>query len=270
VSGGAGRVVEYRGPAIRQMSMEARMTVCNMSIEWGAKAGMVAPDDVTYAYLEGRAHAPKGRAWEQALERWRTLASDAGAHFETEFTLDAAQVEPQVTWGTNPGQVVSIKGFVPEPEDEGMRRALAYMDLKPGMAMEDIAIDRVFIGSCTNARLEDLRAAAKVVAGRHIKASVRGLVVPGSTPVKAAAEAEGLDEVFKRAGFEWRDAGCSMCLGMNPDILGAGERCAATSNRNFEGRQGAGGRTHLMSPAMAAAAAIAGHLVDVRGWHARI
>jgi 3-isopropylmalate/(R)-2-methylmalate dehydratase large subunit len=246
--------------------MEARMTVCNMSIEWGARVGMVAPDEKTYAYLEGRPLSPKGQTWEAALDYWRGLPSDAGAAFETEFNLDAASIEPQVTWGTNPGQVVSIKARVPEARDESGERALAYMNLKPGTPMEEIAIDRVFIGSCTNARIEDLRAAAAVVAGHKVSSRVRALVVPGSTPVKLAAEKEGLADIFMAAGFEWRDAGCSMCLGMNPDILGVGERCAATSNRNFEGRQGAGGRTHLMSPAMAAAAAIKGHLVDVRDW----
>jgi 3-isopropylmalate/(R)-2-methylmalate dehydratase large subunit len=268
VSGGAGRMVEYRGSTIRAMSMEARMTVCNMSIEWGARVGMVAPDERTYAYLEGRPQAPQGKAWESALGYWRTLPTDEGATFETEFDLDARSVEPQVTWGTNPGQVVSIKGQVPQAQDEGMARALVYMGLKAGMAMEDIAINRVFIGSCTNARIEDLRVAASVVAGKRVKTGVRAMVVPGSTPVKLQAEKEGLDQIFLAAGFEWRDAGCSMCLGMNEDILGPLERCAATSNRNFEGRQGAKGRTHLMSPAMAAAAAIEGKLVDVREWDA--
>lgn len=264
VAGGQGRAVEYRGSTIRRLSMEGRMTVCNMTIEWGARFGMVAPDDTTFAYLEGRKHSPRGANWERALEHWRGLSSDAGAAFVEEVSLDAAGLEPHVTWGTNPGQVVPVSGRVPEPADEAAERALRYMDLRPGTAIEDIAIDRVFIGSCTNARLEDLRIAAEVVRGKKVNPKVRAMVVPGSTPVKAAAEEEGLDRVFKEAGFEWRDAGCSMCLGMNPDVLLPGERCASTSNRNFEGRQGAGGRTHLLSPPMAAAAALAGHLVDVR------
>ena len=264
VRGGRGHLVEYRGSTIRHLSMEGRMTVCNMSIEWGARAGMVAPDDVTFAWLEGRPHAPRGAGWERAVERWSELRTDPGAEFAHEIELDASELEPHVTWGTNPGQVAPISGRVPEPADEGMERALAYMDLRPGTALADIAVDRVFIGSCTNARLEDLRAAAAVVRGRRVHNGVRAMVVPGSARVKLEAEAEGLDEVFRAAGFEWRDAGCSMCLGMNPDILAPGERCASTSNRNFEGRQGAGGRTHLLSPPMAAAAAVAGHLVDVR------
>ena len=261
---GQGHLVEYRGSAIRALSMEGRMTVCNMTIEWGAKAGMVAPDDTTFSYLEGRPHAPRGLEWEVAVDYWRSLATDEGASFDGEIKIDATQLEPYVTWGTNPGQVVPITGRVPAPHSEPDERALAYMDLRPGTAMEDISIERVFIGSCTNARLEDLRAAAAVIAGRKVHAGVRAMVVPGSTSVKLAAEKEGLDEVFKAAGFEWRNAGCSMCLGMNPDILAPGERCASTSNRNFEGRQGAGGRTHLVSPPMAAAAAIMGRLVDVR------
>ena len=264
VAGGQGRTVEYRGSTIRGLSMEGRMTICNMTIEWGARFGLVAPDETTFAYLEGRKHAPRGADWERALEHWRGLSSDPGAEFVEEVTLDAGGLEPHVTWGTNPGQVVPVSGRVPEPADETAERALRYMDLRPGTAIQDIAIDRVFIGSCTNARLEDLRVAAEVVRGKKVNPRVRAMVVPGSTPVKAAAEEEGLDRVFKEAGFEWRDAGCSMCLGMNPDVLQPGERCASTSNRNFEGRQGAGGRTHLLSPPMAAAAAIAGHLVDVR------
>ncbi len=264
VSGGRGHLVESRGSTVRGLSMEGRMTVCNMSIEWGARAGMVAPDDVTLAWLEGRPHAPKGAEWERAVERWASLRSDPDAEFAHEIRLDAGQLEPHVTWGTNPGQVAPIGGRVPEPLDEGMERALAYMDLRPGMALQDVAIDRVFIGSCTNARLEDLRAAAAVLRGRRVHPRVRAMVVPGSARVKLDAEAEGLDRVFRDAGFEWREAGCSMCLGMNPDILAPGERCASTSNRNFEGRQGAGGRTHLLSPPMAAAAAVAGHLADVR------
>jgi len=246
------------------LSMEGRMTICNMSIEWGAKAGMVAPDDTTFTYLERRPHAPRGAAWDEALDHWRSLPSDDDAVFDHEIRLDAARLEPHVTWGTNPGQVAPVTGRVPEPRSDTDARALKYMDLRPGVALADIAIDRVFIGSCTNARIEDLRAAARVIAGKHVHPKVRAMVVPGSTTVKRAAEDEGLDAVFKAAGFEWRNAGCSMCLGMNPDILAPGERCASTSNRNFEGRQGAGGRTHLMSPPMAAAAAVTGHLVDVR------
>jgi 3-isopropylmalate/(R)-2-methylmalate dehydratase large subunit len=244
--------------------MEGRMTICNMSIEFGAKAGMVAPDDTTFSYVEGRPHAPKGAEWEAALDYWRSLPTDDGATFDREITIDAHKLEPHVTWGTNPGQVMPVTGRVPVPHSETDERALRYMDLKPGVALADIAIDRVFIGSCTNARLEDLRAAARVIEGRKVHPKVRAMVVPGSTSVKKAAENEGLDLIFKAAGFEWRNAGCSMCLGMNPDILAPGERCASTSNRNFEGRQGSGGRTHLMSPPMAAAAAITGHLVDVR------
>src|SRR5438270_4532951 len=263
-SGGVGHLVEYRGSAIRALSMEGRMTVCNMSIEWGAKAGMIAPDDTTFAYLEKRPHAPKGAAWQRAVDYWRSLPTDEAAAFDEEIRIDARTLTPYVTWGTNPGQVVPVTGRVPQPRSDTDARALRYMDLQPGTAIEDIPIDRVFIGSCTNARLEDLRAAAAVIQGRRVHPKVRALVVPGSTSVKRAAEDEGLDLVFKTAGFEWRNAGCSMCLGMNPDILAPGERCASTSNRNFEGRQGSGGRTHLMSPPMAAAAAITGHLVDVR------
>ncbi len=264
VSGGQGSLVEYRGSAIRKLSMESRMTICNMTIEWGARVGMVAPDDTTFAYLQLRQYAPKGRQWEAALDYWRGLPTDDGAQFAREISLDASKLEPYVTWGINPAQAVPITGRVPEAHDETSERALRYMDLKPGTALRDIAIDRVFIGSCTNARIEDLRGAADVVRGRQVHPRVRAMVVPGSTSVKLMAEREGLDRVFKDAGFEWREAGCSMCLGMNPDILAPGERCASTSNRNFEGRQGAGGRTHLVSPPMAAAAAIAGHLADVR------
>jgi 3-isopropylmalate/(R)-2-methylmalate dehydratase large subunit len=264
VAGGRGCAVEYRGSTIRALSMEGRMTVCNMSIEWGARVGMVAPDDTTFAYLEGRQHAPKGAEWERALDSWRELPSDPEAEFADEIRMDASRLEPFVTWGTNPGQAVPVSGRVPEPSDENEERALRYMALMPGTAIADIAIDRVFIGSCTNSRLEDLRAAAEVVRGRRVHSRVRAMVVPGSALVKLQAEAEGLDRVFTAAGFEWRNAGCSMCLGMNADILSPGERCASTSNRNFEGRQGAGGRTHLLSPPMAAAAALAGHLVDVR------
>jgi 3-isopropylmalate/(R)-2-methylmalate dehydratase large subunit len=263
-SGGQGHLVEYRGSTVAGLSMEGRMTLCNMSIEWGAKAGMVAPDDTTFKYLERRPHAPRGAAWDEALDYWRSLPSDPGSAFDAEIRIDAAGLSPYVTWGTNPGQVVAVTGRVPVPRSDTDERALRYMDLKPGTAIEDITIDRVFIGSCTNARIEDLRAAARVIQGRHVHPKVRAMVVPGSTTVKRAAEDEGLDLVFKTAGFEWRSAGCSMCLGMNPDILAPGERCASTSNRNFEGRQGSGGRTHLMSPPMAAAAAITGHLIDVR------
>jgi len=263
-AGATGHVIEYAGSAIRALSMEGRMTICNMRIEWGAKAGMVAPDETTFAYLERRPHAPRAAAWDAALDYWRSLVTDEDAVFDHEIHLDATQLEPHVTWGTNPGQVAPVTGRVPEPRSDTDARALRYMDLRPGTALADITIDRVFIGSCTNARLEDLRAAALVIAGKHVHPKVRAMVVPGSTTVKRAAEAEGLDAVFKAAGFEWRNAGCSMCLGMNPDILAPGERCASTSNRNFEGRQGAGGRTHLMSPPMAAAAAVTGHLVDVR------
>jgi 3-isopropylmalate/(R)-2-methylmalate dehydratase large subunit len=264
VSGGAGHLVEYRGDTVRSLSMEGRMTLCNLSIEWGARAGLVAPDETTFRYLEGRPNAPRGADWEAAVDDWRSLATDEGAAFDVEVDVDAGELEPYVTWGTNPGQAVPVTGRVPEPRSETDQRALRYMDLVAGTPIEDIALDRVFIGSCTNSRLEDLRAAAEVVRDRHVHPRVRAMVVPGSTPVKLAAEAEGLDRVFTDAGFEWREAGCSMCLGMNPDILQPGERCASTSNRNFEGRQGAGGRTHLVSPPMAAAAAIAGHLVDVR------
>ena len=273
IDGGTGHVVEYSGPAIRALSMEGRMTLCNMSIEAGARAGMIAPDDTTYAYLEGRPYAPKGVDWERALAAWRALPTDAGATFDKTTILRADDVAPQVTWGANPGQVAPVTGRVPDPEQyaepgarESVRRALAYMDLRPGTALTDIPIDRVFIGSCTNARIEDLRAAARVLEGRRVAATVTAMVVPGSGLVKRQAEREGLDKVFKDAGVEWREAGCSMCLAMNEDRLEPGERCASTSNRNFEGRQGAGGRTHLVSPAMAAAAAVAGHFVDIREW----
>jgi len=264
--GGVGHVVEYRGSTIRALSMEGRMTVCNMSIEAGARAGMIAPDDTTYTWLEGRARAPKAELWNAALDYWQALPTDPGATFDREVTIDATALVPHVSWGTNPGQVVGIDGTVPAPDAltgpgqaEAARRALAYMGLRPGTAMRDIAVDTVFIGSCTNSRMEDLRAAAAVAEGRHVSDGMRALVVPGSMRVKAEAEAEGLDRVFTAAGFEWRSAGCSMCLAMNPDKLSAGERCASTSNRNFEGRQGAGGRTHLVSPAVAAATAVAGH-----------
>jgi 3-isopropylmalate/(R)-2-methylmalate dehydratase large subunit len=271
VSGGVGHVLEYTGDVVRQFSIENRMTMCNMSIEAGARAGMVAPDDTTFAYLEGRAGAPAGADWERALDRWRALRSDEDAVFDREVEIPIGELAPQVTWGTNPGMVAPIDGMVPDPstfddpyEREGVERALAYMGLESGTPIHEIGIDRVFIGSCTNARLEDLRVAARVVAGKKVAPGVRALVVPGSATVKRQAEAEGLDDVFTAAGFEWRNAGCSMCLGMNPDVLSPGERCASTSNRNFEGRQGRGGRTHLVSPAMAAAAAVAGRFVDVR------
>jgi 3-isopropylmalate/(R)-2-methylmalate dehydratase large subunit len=267
VAGGVGHVVEYTGEAVRGFTMENRMTVCNMSIEWGARAGMIAPDDTTFAYLEGRPGAPKN--WERALEDWRTLQSDDGATFDREVVVDVSRLVPQVTWGTNPEMVVPVHGEVPDPasfDDPEARaaaeRALTYMGLEPGTRIMDISVDRVFIGSCTNARIEDLRSAAAVVAGKHVHPSVRAMVVPGSATVKRQAEDEGLDRIFAAAGFEWRNAGCSMCLGMNPDILAPGERCASTSNRNFEGRQGAGGRTHLVSPLVAAATAVAGHFVD--------
>jgi 3-isopropylmalate/(R)-2-methylmalate dehydratase large subunit len=263
--GGIGSMVEYRGSAIRALSMEGRMTICNMSIEAGAKAGMIAPDETTFAYVEGRAHAPKGADWERALEHWQALPTDEGAPFDHYVELDAATITPHVSWGTNPGQVIGIDGRVPDPDllaDSGARdaaaRALAYMNLTAGTPIRDIAVDTIFIGSCTNSRIEDLRLAAGVVAGKQVKSGLRAMVVPGSMRVKAQAEAEGLDRIFKDAGFEWRSAGCSMCLGMNPDILSPGERCASTSNRNFEGRQGKGGRTHLVSPAVAAATAIVG------------
>ncbi len=271
VAGGVGSAVEFAGAAIEALSMEGRMTVCNMTIEAGARAGMVAPDETTFAYLEGRPGVPTGAAFERLLEHWRTLPSDPDARFDRTVEIDVSNLRPQVTWGTNPGMVAPIDGVVPDPaafDDpaarEAAERALRYMALEPGTPLQEISIDRVFIGSCTNARIEDLRAAAAVVSGRHVASSVRALVVPGSAQVKLQAEREGLDRIFEQAGFEWREAGCSMCLGMNPDVLGAGERCASTSNRNFEGRQGAGGRTHLLSPTMAAAAAITGHFTDVR------
>jgi 3-isopropylmalate/(R)-2-methylmalate dehydratase large subunit len=264
VAGGQGCAVEYRGSTIRNLPMAGRLTICNMSIEWGARVGMVAPDDTTFAYLEGRPHAPKGADWERALDAWRALPTDGDAEFHHEIVIDAPSLEPFVTWGTNPGQAAAITGAVPEPKNENDERALRYMGLTAGTPLQEIRIDRVFIGSCTNARIEDLRQAAGVVRGKSVHPEVRAMVVPGSAAVKLQAESEGLDDVFRRAGFEWRDAGCSMCLGMNPDILQPQERCASTSNRNFEGRQGAGGRTHLLSPAMAAAAAVSGHLADVR------
>jgi 3-isopropylmalate/(R)-2-methylmalate dehydratase large subunit len=272
--GGTGHCIEYAGEAIRALSMEGRMTLCNMSIEAGARAGMIAPDDVTFSYLEGRRFAPRGRDWDDAVAYWRTLPTDDGAPFDRTVEIDARTLAPFVTWGTSPGMVVPVTERVPDPssaateaEREAFERALHYMNLKPDTRIEDVAVDRVFIGSCTNARIEDLRAAARVVRGHRVSHRVRAMVVPGSQAVKRRAEAEGLDRVFTAAGFEWRQAGCSMCLGMNPDTLAPGERCASTSNRNFEGRQGRGGRTHLVSPAMAAAAAVAGHFTDVRRWN---
>ncbi len=272
-AGGTGSVIEYDGEAIRALSMEGRMTVCNMSIEAGARAGMVAPDAKTYEYLKGRPMSPKGAAWDMAMKYWETLKSDEGAHFDRVIKIDAAKLPPTLTWGTSPEDVVAITGVVPDPSkvaDEGRRTSmegsLAYMGLTPGTKVTDITIDRVFIGSCTNGRIEDLRAVAKVVEGKHVAATVSAMIVPGSGLVKEQAEAEGLDVIFKAAGFDWREPGCSMCLGMNPDQLKPRERCASTSNRNFEGRQGRLGRTHLVSPQMAAAAAIAGHFVDIRSW----
>jgi 3-isopropylmalate/(R)-2-methylmalate dehydratase large subunit len=270
-AGGNGHVIEYAGEAIRALDMAGRMTICNMSIEAGARAGLVAPDETTFAYVKGRPYAPKGEDFDSAVAYWKTLPSDEGAHYDKVVVLNAAEIIPQVSWGTNPGAIVPINGVVPDPAaepDEGRRaqmvQMLKYMDLAPGQKLAGTKIDVVFIGSCTNSRIEDLRAAAKILEGRHIAANVRGMVVPGSGLVKAQAEQEGLDRIFRAAGFDWREAGCSMCLGMNPDKLKPGERCASTSNRNFEGRQGPGGRTHLLSPAMAAAAAVTGALIDVR------
>jgi 3-isopropylmalate/(R)-2-methylmalate dehydratase large subunit len=272
-AGGTGHVMEYTGEAIRDMSMEGRMTICNMSIEGGARAGMIAPDETTFKWLKNRRHVPKGEAWDEAVEDWKTLVTDEGAEYDTLVEIDCSKLEPYVSWGTNPGQVAKISSRVPDPDgfDDPADRAsaisaLEYMDLAGNTPVEDISLDRVFIGSCTNARLEDLRAAAAIIKGHKVASTVRAQVMPGSTLTKIQAEAEGLDEIFQDAGFEWRESGCSMCLGMNPDILTPGERCASTSNRNFEGRQGKGGRTHLVSPEMAAAAAIAGHFVDVRDW----
>jgi 3-isopropylmalate/(R)-2-methylmalate dehydratase large subunit len=271
VAGALGYVVEYGGEVIRRLPMSGRMTICNMSIEAGARAGMIAPDDTTFAFLEGRPAAPRGSEWEHALDHWRALPSDPDATYDRVVELDVGELSPQVSWGTNPGMVVSVDGVVPDPsefddpaERQAVERALVYMALEPGTPIREIEVDRVFIGSCTNARIEDLREAASVVAGKRVHPRVRALVVPGSAGVKRQAEEEGLDRLFEAAGFEWRRAGCSMCLGMNPDILQPGERCASTSNRNFEGRQGRGGRTHLVSPAMAAATALAGRFVDVR------
>jgi 3-isopropylmalate/(R)-2-methylmalate dehydratase large subunit len=273
-AGGTGYALEYAGEAIRALSMEGRMTVCNMSVEAGAKAGFIAPDEKAFAFLKDRPRSPKGKLWDEAMRYWETLRSDDGAQVDREIRLDAAKLPPLVTWGTSPEQVVSVTGRVPRPDeiaDENKRRAAAtsldYMGLTGGEKITDIALDRVFIGSCTNGRIEDLRAVAKVVDGKRVSANVNAMIVPGSGLVKEQAEAEGLDKIFVKAGFEWREPGCSMCLAMNPDKLAPGERCASTSNRNFEGRQGYKGRTHLVSPAMAAAAAIAGHFVDIREWH---
>ena len=264
--GFVGHVVEYAGSAIESISMEGRMTICNMTIEGGGRAGMIAPDETTYSYLAARPAAPSGSAWDEAVERWRTLPTEAGASFDREETIEASSLAPMVTWGTTPGQVAEVTDRVPQPTGETGERALAYMGLEPGTPLTDIGLDRVFIGSCTNSRIEDLRAAASIIGGKRVAAGVRAMVVPGSQRVKVQAEAEGLDKIFASAGFEWRESGCSMCLGMNPDILQPKERCASTSNRNFEGRQGRLGRTHLCSPQMAAAAAIEGHFVDVRSW----
>ena len=272
-AGGTGHVIEYAGSAMRSLSMEGRMTVCNMSIEAGARAGLIAPDDVTFEYLKGRPMAPKAGAWEQAVQYWKSYASDPGARYDKEIELAAADIAPHVTWGTSPQDVAPITGRVPDPaeiDDEiqrsSMERSLTYMDLKPGVKLTDVAIDKVFIGSCTNGRIEDLRAAAAIAKGRKVAGNVYAMIVPGSGLVKEQAEQEGLDRIFVEAGFDWREPGCSMCLAMNADRLEPGERCASTSNRNFEGRQGRGGRTHLVSPAMATAAAIAGKLADVRDY----
>jgi 3-isopropylmalate/(R)-2-methylmalate dehydratase large subunit len=271
--GATGCVIEYAGSAIRALSMEGRMTICNMSIEAGARAGMIAPDETTFAYLKGRRFSPQGADWDAAVAEWSKLPSDSGARFDRELLIDATALVPYVSWGTSPGMVAPITASVPDPaatkdeqERKGLERALEYMALKPGTPLAEVSVDRVFIGSCTNSRIEDLRAAARIAAGYKVSTHVSAMVVPGSQQVKAQAEKEGLDQVFKDAGFDWREPGCSMCLGMNPDILSPGERCASTSNRNFEGRQGRGGRTHLVSPEMAAAAAIAGHFVDIRNW----
>jgi 3-isopropylmalate/(R)-2-methylmalate dehydratase large subunit len=262
VDGGVGHVIEYAGPPIERLSMEGRMTVCNMTIEGGGRAGMIAPDDTTFEWVEGRPAAPDPLP----LDEWRALRTDEGATFDREVLIDASELSPQVTWGTTPGMVTDVTGAVPEPRDESEQRALEYMALEPGTPMGEIRLDRVFIGSCTNSRIGDLREAAGLVKGRRVASSVEAMVVPGSQQVKAQAEAEGLDEVFRAAGFDWRSAGCSMCLGMNPDVAASGERVASTSNRNFEGRQGRGARSHLVSPKMAAAAAIEGRFVDIREW----
>jgi 3-isopropylmalate/(R)-2-methylmalate dehydratase large subunit len=274
--GATGYVIEYAGSAIRSLSMEGRMTVCNMSIEAGARAGMIAPDETTFAYLKGRKHSPQGAEWDKAVDEWKKLPSDPGAKYDCELVIDAATLAPYVSWGTSPGMVAPVTSPVPDPaaskseiDRKNLERALEYMGLKAGTKMEEVAIDRVFIGSCTNGRLEDLRAAARIAKGHKVSTRVSAMVVPGSQLVKDAAEKEGLDKIFREAGFEWREPGCSMCLAMNADMLQPGERCASTSNRNFEGRQGRAGRTHLVSPEMAAAAAIAGHFVDIRNWEVK-
>lgn len=271
--GATGYVIEYRGSAISSLSMEARMTVCNMSIEAGARAGLIAPDQITFDYLKGKDFAPKGTEWDLAVQKWKRYVTDEGAKFDTSIVLKAEEIAPQVTWGTSPGQVVPVTGIVPDPKDApdavekiSIENALKYMDLKPGQKMEDVFVNKVFIGSCTNSRIEDLRVAAATVKGKKVSNKVQAIVVPGSGRVKRQAEAEGLDKIFIEAGFEWRQPGCSMCLAMNDDVLEPGDRCASTSNRNFEGRQGKGGRTHLVGPAMAAAAAVEGHFVDIRNW----
>jgi 3-isopropylmalate/(R)-2-methylmalate dehydratase large subunit len=272
-AGGTGYVIEYTGECVRKLSMEERMTVCNMSIEAGARAGMIAPDQTTFDYLRGKPEAPQGAAFDRVVEAWKRLPTDPGAKFDVSMTFRGEDIEPQVTWGTNPGQVLGIRDHVPSPGDfadaterKSTEAALQYMGLSAGTPLQDVTLQRVFIGSCTNARIEDLRAAAAVAKGHHVSGHVSAMVVPGSGQVKRQAEQEGLDRIFREAGFDWREAGCSMCLAMNPDKLAPGERCASTSNRNFEGRQGKGGRTHLVSPAMAAAAAIRGHFVDIRDW----
>ena len=273
IAGATGHVIEYTGEAIRAMSMEERMTICNMSIEAGGRAGMISPDQTTFDYISGKRFAPRGKDLESAVEYWESLPTDAGATYDTVIELDVSEIAPQVSWGTNPGMVTDVTGVVPGPEEmpdenskRACRRALEYMGLEPGVRIEELTVDRVFIGSCTNSRIEDLRVAASVAEGNRVARGVRAMVVPGSQQVKSQAEREGLDKIFKEAGFDWRESGCSMCLGMNPDVLKPQERCASTSNRNFEGRQGRGGRTHLVSPGMAAAAAIAGHFVDIRDW----
>ncbi len=267
VSGGNGYVIEFAGPVIESLSMEGRMTICNMTIEGGGRAGMIAPDETTFEYLKGRPGSPQGAEWDAEVEKWKALKTDEGAAFDTEVTVDVDAISPMVTWGTTPGQVVGVSATVPEPQSDQDRRALQYMALEPGTPMEEIKLDRVFIGSCTNSRIGDLRVAAETIKGRRVADGVIAMVVPGSAQVKEAAEAEGLDKIFTEAGFDWRGAGCSMCLGMNPDVAAPGERVASTSNRNFEGRQGKGARSHLMSPQMAAAAAIEGHFVDIRTWN---